>query len=72
MVTNNQIGINEKVEIIVEVGRINPRTRIIMKNKMIMLERAQNKSIRLSFLVNFVQMITLHTYAPNLRRLRGF
>jgi hypothetical protein len=69
MVTNNQMGINRKVEIIVEVGIINPRTRIIMKNKMIMLERAQKKSVRLSFLVNFVLMITLHTYAPNLRRL---
>jgi hypothetical protein len=66
MVTSNQIGINRKVKIILEVGRINPRTRIIMENRTIMLERARKKSIRLSFLVNFVLMITLHTYAPNL------
>jgi hypothetical protein len=69
MVTNNQMGINGKVEIIIEVGRINPRTRIIMENRTIMLERAQKKNVRLSFLINFVQMITLHTYAPNLWRL---
>jgi hypothetical protein len=66
------MGIKEMVEIIVEVGRINPRTRIIMESRMIMLERESKKSIRLSFLVNFVLMITLHTYAPNLQRLRGF
>jgi hypothetical protein len=66
------MGINEKVKIIVEVGRINPRTRLLMENRTIMLERARKKSVRLSFLVNCVQMITLHTYAPNLRRLRGF
>jgi hypothetical protein len=69
MVTNNQMGINGKVEIIVELGRINPRTRIIMENRTIMLERERNKSVRLSFLVKFVQMITLDTYAPNLWKL---
>jgi hypothetical protein len=72
MVTSNQMGINGKVEIIIEVGRINPRTRIIMENRMIMLNRERKKSVRLSFLVNFALMITLHTYAPNLQRLRGF
>jgi hypothetical protein len=72
MVTNNQMGINGKVEIIIKVGRINPRTRIIMEHRTIKLERARKKSVRLSFFVNFVQMITLHTYAPNLRRLQGF
>jgi hypothetical protein len=40
MVTRNQMGINEKVETIVEVGRINSRTRILMENRTIMLERA--------------------------------
>jgi hypothetical protein len=69
MVTSNQMGINRKVEIIIEVGRINPRTRIIMENRTIMMERERKKSIRLSFLVNFVLMVTLHTYAPNLQRL---
>jgi hypothetical protein len=63
------MGINGKVKIIVEVGRINPRTRIVMENKTIMLEREKKKSVRLSFLVKFVLMITLHTYSPNLRRL---
>jgi hypothetical protein len=72
MVTSYQMGINGKVEIIIEVGRINPRTRIIMENRTIMLERAGKKSVRLSFLVNFVLMITLHTYAPNMQRFRGF
>jgi hypothetical protein len=37
MVTRNKMGINEKVEIIIEVGRINLRTRIIMENRTIML-----------------------------------
>jgi hypothetical protein len=69
MVTSNQMGINGKVKIIVKVGRINLRTRIIMGNIMIMLERARKKSVRLSFLVNFVLMITLHNYSPNLQRL---
>jgi hypothetical protein len=54
MVTNNQMGINEKVKIIVEVGRINPRTRLLMENRTIMLGRARKKSVRLIFLVNFV------------------
>ena len=72
MVTNNQMGINGKVEIIIEVGRINPRTRIIIENRTIMLERERKKYVRLIFLVNFVLMITLHTYAPSLQRLRGF
>jgi hypothetical protein len=58
MVTRNQMGINRKVEIIVEVGIINPRTRIIMENITIMLERERKKSVRLSFLVYFVLMIT--------------
>jgi hypothetical protein len=60
------MGIRRKVEIIIEVGRINPRTRIIMENRMVMMESARKKTIRLSFLVNFLRMITLHTYAPNL------
>jgi hypothetical protein len=72
MVTTNQMGINGKVEIIVEVGRINPRKRIIMEDITIMLKREIKKNIRLSFLVKFVLMITLHSYAPNLRRLQGF
>jgi hypothetical protein len=72
MVSNEHMGINRKVEIIIEVGRINPRKRIIMENRTIMLERERKKSVRLSFLVKFVLMITLHTYAPNLGRLRGF
>jgi hypothetical protein len=57
------MGINRKEEIIIEVGRINPSTRIIMENRMIMLERARKKSVRLSFLVNFLQMITF-TFMP--------
>jgi hypothetical protein len=49
MVTNNQMGIKGKDEIIVRVGRIiiiNPRTNIIMGNIMIMLERAGKRSVR--------------------------
>ena len=48
MVTNNQVGIKEKVEIIVRVGRIiiNPRTKIIMGNIMIMLERERKRNVR--------------------------
>jgi len=47
------MGINEKVKIIVEVGRINPRTRLLMENRTIMLGRARKKSVRLIFLVSF-------------------
>jgi hypothetical protein len=48
MVTNNQMRIKGKVEIIVRVGRIiiNPRTKIIMGNKMIMLERERKRNVR--------------------------
>ena len=48
MVTNNQMGIKGKVEIILRVGKmvINPRTKIIMGNIMIMLERERKRNIR--------------------------
>jgi hypothetical protein len=48
MVTNNQMGIKGKVEIIIRVGRIiiSPRTKIIMGNRMIMLERERKRNIR--------------------------
>jgi hypothetical protein len=42
------MGIKGKVKTIVRVGRIttNPRTRIIMGSKMIMLERERKRNIR--------------------------
>jgi hypothetical protein len=48
MVTSNQMRIKEKVQIIVRVGRIiiNPRTKIIMGNRMIMLERERKRNVR--------------------------
>jgi hypothetical protein len=49
MVTRNQMGIKGKVEIIIRVGKIiivNPRTKIIMGNIMIMMERVGKRSVR--------------------------
>jgi hypothetical protein len=48
MVTSNQMGIKGKVETIVRVGKItiNPRTRIIMGSRMIMLERERKRNVR--------------------------
>ena len=46
--TRNQVGIKGKFEIIIRVGKmvINPRTKIIMGNQMIMLERERKRNIR--------------------------
>jgi hypothetical protein len=48
MVTNNQMGIKGKVETIVRVGKMvtNPRTKIIMGSRMIMLERERKRNVR--------------------------
>jgi hypothetical protein len=49
MVTNNQAGIRRKdVIIIVRVGKIiiNPRTMVIMRRRIIMLERERKKDVR--------------------------
>jgi hypothetical protein len=48
MVTSNQEGIRRKDVIIVRVGRtvISPRTIVIMRRRVIMLERASEKGIR--------------------------
>jgi hypothetical protein len=48
MVTNNQMGMKGKVETIVRVGKMatNPRTKIIMGSRMIMLERERKRNVR--------------------------
>jgi hypothetical protein len=74
MVTKNQAGIERKDEvIIVRVGKIitNPRMELTMIDRIITLVREIKKNGRLSFLVNFVNMIILPTYVPKLRRNRG-
>jgi hypothetical protein len=48
MVTNNQVGIRRKDTIIIRVGKmvINPRTMVIMRGQIIMLERENEKYVR--------------------------
>jgi hypothetical protein len=48
MVTNNHKGIRRKDTIIIRVGKmvINPRTIIIMRRRVIMLERENEKNVR--------------------------
>jgi hypothetical protein len=48
MVTNNQARIRGNDIIIVRVGKtiINPRTMVIMRRRIIMLERENDKDIR--------------------------
>jgi hypothetical protein len=48
MVTSNQEGIRIKDTITIRVGKmvINPRTIIIMRRRVVMLDRENNKDIR--------------------------
>jgi hypothetical protein len=73
MVTNNQEGIEGKDKvIIIRVGKIITKTRMTLTiiERIIMLVRERKKNRR-SFLVNFVKMITLPTYAQKSRNPQG-